>query len=83
LRFAKQASGWEGWRGYYRKPGNLGIRTFYIQARGRPEVFMFFVLSQLFMKKKTKVVPLKNVMQDIRAADTVQTLAKAFYPDLF
>ncbi|MDR1105668.1 MAG: ABC transporter substrate-binding protein [Treponema sp.] len=29
------------------------------------------------------IIPLQNVMQDIRAADTVQTLAKAFYPDLF
>jgi iron complex transport system substrate-binding protein len=29
------------------------------------------------------IIPLQNVMQDVRAADTVQTLAKAFYPDLF
>jgi iron complex transport system substrate-binding protein len=29
------------------------------------------------------VIPLQNVMQDIRAADTVETLAKAFYPGLF
>lgn len=29
------------------------------------------------------IIPLQDVMQDIRAADTVQTLAKAFYPDLF
>jgi iron complex transport system substrate-binding protein len=29
------------------------------------------------------IIPLQNVMQDVRAADTVQTLAKAFYPGLF
>jgi iron complex transport system substrate-binding protein len=29
------------------------------------------------------VIPLQNVMQDVRAADTVETFAKSFYPHLF